>query len=35
VSWTRAVTQVNAPDGGATGEGQRSLFRDIYVASTK
>ena len=35
VTWTRAVNQVNAPDGGATGEGQRSLFRDVYSASTK
>jgi hypothetical protein len=35
VSWTRAVTQINAPDGGATGEGQRSLMRDIYSASSK
>ena len=34
VTWTRAVNQINAPDGGATGEGQRSLFRDIYSAST-
>jgi hypothetical protein len=35
VTWTRAVNQINAPDGGATGEGQRSLFRDIYTASSK
>jgi hypothetical protein len=34
VTWTRATTQINEPDGG-TGEGQRSLFRDIYSASTK
>ena len=33
VTWTRAVQQVDAPDGGATGEGQRSLFRDIYSAT--
>jgi hypothetical protein len=35
VTWTRAVTQVNAPDGGATGEGQRSLFRDIMSATSR
>jgi hypothetical protein len=35
VTWTRAVQQVDAPDGGATGEGQRSLFRDIYSATSK
>ena len=35
VTWTRATTQVDLPDGGATGEGQRSLFRDIYSATTK
>jgi hypothetical protein len=35
VTWTRATLQVNAPDGGATGEGQRSLFRDIYAATTR
>ena len=35
VTWTRATLQVNAPDGGATGEGQRSLFRDIYSATSR
>ena len=35
VTWTRATQQVNAPDGGATGEGQRSLFRDIYSATSR
>ena len=35
VTWTRATEQVNAPDGGATGEGQRSLFRDIYSATSR
>lgn len=35
VTWTRATQQVNAPDGGLTGEGQRSLFRDIYSATSR
>ena len=35
VTWTRAVQQVDIGDGGATGEGQRSLFRDIISATSK
>jgi hypothetical protein len=35
VTWTRATQQVDLPDGGATGEGQRSLFRDIYSATSR
>ena len=34
-TWTRAVQQVDIGDGGATGEGQRSLFRDSYSATSK
>ena len=35
VTWTRATQQVDIGDGGATGEGQRSLFRDIYSATRR
>jgi len=34
VTWTRATQQIVVPDGG-TGEGTRSLFRDIYSATSK